>query len=304
MSNQNNVPWKIFWLNGDSIDPEVKKEIEVAEQDALGGFLRSLSKSVPTFVKTMRSATSSSIKKIPLKTVTNTADRLGTAVDMWNHYEQGKEANRKQISKWQLFVKAFPPFFKSSLLGAGLFEVYDYSKVKLNVHTHDIYFIPKTIFISTISGAFHGCMFISWEWTEKHIYKLMHKTNSTTISSSTSNIPYIPSGLLLSHTITHGSLFCTYEISKLYLLQQLQRHHPNEKCSPIEEMSCIFTAGTMAALVSESIAHYAACIEEKGLVAGMKEIVNIQRPKSRHLLPLTLPPALGFLAYEHEKTTL
>ena len=79
---------------------------------------------------------------------------------------------------------------------------------------------------------------------------------------------------------------------------------PKARSFTIEHAVAIFGAGMVSACLSELVNHYGAVIEQSGLRRGYRRLRYTPLSRLRVLFPSSIPPALGFVAYEYSKPHL
>jgi hypothetical protein len=292
----------------EEIGTSAKEEDNDAPNGIIGGFIRSLSKSIPRLIKTITSSTIGGFPNaMPIKTVASTADRISTIFDIANIFgtQVSKHASTRAPDTKPLTIrerfhlhskvllKAVPAFVKTSLLGTVAFETYDYIQIYLPKRDNGIVTTSSNaLIVGSCCGAIHASIYVTWDVLEARIHNFIR----------TSHQPhtYRLSGIYVSHIVAHGSLFCAYETTKYLLLSQ-RPHLTNDTLSKIDVIASISFAGATSAVATEYVSHYTSTFEEHGISKGLKLIGNMDRPNLRSMLPLMVPTALGFLAYEYSK---
>ena len=256
-------------------------------EEGLGGFIRSLSKSVPRLIRTLRS------KRVPPKSVASTADRFSTMMEVHSHFGGAKNETPGEFwrSRAVTFLRALPPFLKSSILGTMVFEAYAFGTAA--VHTsHEVNDSKKTIsstLVGSLCGTMNGTLFVAWDVVELRLRR------SFSVEYQLQLYKYSNGGVIFNHTIVHGTLFGTYELVKCLLI-------PRNRSFTIDHAAAILGAGMISAWLSELVNHYGAAIERCGLRRGFRRLRYTPLPHLRVIVPSSIPPALGFLAYEYSKS--
>lgn len=143
----------------------------------------------------------------------------------------------------------------------------------------------KTFALSSISGALAG---------------VTHGTCSVIIDTSTGRLRRQPavlsiSGTLAAHTISHTTLFTTYECWKEMFMQGFNADH-TDYLGPI----LVAAAGGIAGLLEGLVSYYTVRWEEPPGVIGFRKLMtSVGIPDARLLLTTIPPAAVGFLAFEY-----
>lgn len=255
-------------------------------EEGVGGFIRSLSKSVPRLIRTLRS------KRVPPKSVASTADRFSTLMEVHSHFEGAKSEPTGEKWRWRAvtFLKALPPFLKSSILGTLVFEAYAFGTAEVHAsrEVDELRSALCSTVVGSLCGTLNGTLFIAWDLVEVRLQRCF------SLDASFQSYKYSAGGIILSHAIVHGTLFGTYELIKRTIA-------PRTRSFTIDHVTAIFGAGMISACLSELVNHYGAVIERYGLRRGYRRLKYTPLPKLRVILPSSIPPALGFLAYEYSK---
>lgn len=298
--------------NDDDINENKHHSIET--NGAIGGLVRSLSRSTPSLIRTIRSSakTLRNLKTIPLRRVANTADKLNILNDMRVHYEQEAKVisdDQKQSrlkGRIAVVARASSGFLKSSLLGTILFGAYDAGESYLSDMDKSIVLIStSSALLGSACGALHGCMHILWDTIAIRAANVFNTPSSPLYNTL---LPYNGNGVLLAHTAVNASLFCTYQSVKHILLPQ--NIHEAKQISDIRDLNLarlqvatvITCAGLTAHLVSESVSHYTEVFVEHGIsMKSIKYMKTMPKPRVIEMLPMAVPTIIGFLAYEYSK---
>lgn len=143
----------------------------------------------------------------------------------------------------------------------------------------------KTFALSSISGALAG---------------VTHGTCSVIIDISTGRLRRQPavlsiSGTLAAHTISHTTLFTSYECWKEMFMQGFEADHA-DYLGPI----LVAGAGGIAGLLEGLVSYYTVRWEEPPGIIGLRKLMaSVGLPEARVLLTTIPPAAVGFLAFEY-----
>ena len=262
---------------------DTSEEDRVSLEEGVGGFIRSLSKSVPTLIRTLRS------KRVRPRTVASTADRFSTMMEVHSHFGSAEpDAPERGRSRMTALLRALPAFLKSSVLGAVVFEAYAFGAVSFATEglTHAL----SSAVLGALCGTLHGSLFVAWDAIERRGRRLLSPLASVPLGK------YSVRGVLASHTAVHGTLFGSYELIKSKLMSR-----DPDKSFTMERIAAIAGAGMVSACLSEWLNYYTAGLERYGLNRGYRRIKYLPPPKFRAIVPGSIPTALGLLAYEYSK---
>lgn len=163
------------------------------------------------------------------RTIARSADRISTLIDINQHIRDSNENVKLQPKKTILpssiviFGKAIPNFVKSTLSGASVFYAYD-NLVTIRNFEH------VNPLLAFSAGSLGGILnaFVSLSWDRIAIISssyIKHRNNTKITKQFKPNYGSIVyyNGVILSHSLSHGSLFLSYETIK----SSICRNHNN-----------------------------------------------------------------------------
>ena len=178
----------------------------------------------------------------------------------------------EQKQKWYLpFLQAAPSLVKGSVLGAVLFQAYDFFD----------YRIDNKYLSGAGAGAVHGGLSVAWD---RALVKLPWKW-----STSPPALRSAP-GTVVSHAAVHASLFGLFHLL-------VQKSDSDKGQVTPERVAFVSAAGIAAGFASELVAHYTTPLEQS-LRHGFRLALSLPRPSFKALLLSSLPSGIGFLAFE------
>jgi hypothetical protein len=300
---------------------------DIGRQD-VAGLVRSVLRS------TLRTIGRTSLGAFPLpnaQVIAKSTSNLGDLLDLRSHFKSAFESHRDGFN-WRklphIVSSVVPGFVKTSICGTALFAVYDSLSVTRLGATDN----TAAAFVCGVGGGLaHGFLVCAWDSAAAQL-RHMSSTKKFSLWPQPKLLPYSFHGTLVAHSFVHGTLFWVYDTSRWLLEDTLGREleivatdlsalstttkrsffggtdkdneHMILKSSPVHAVSkaiCIFIAGAIAAIASDTVNYYVEAIETAGVRKGLKDMRLLPRPAARVLIPAAIPSSAGFLAYEFGK---
>lgn len=245
-------------------------------------------------------------RRLPVQRVASVSDRLSTGIDLFQTAVETEEASTR-LKRVTTFVKSV---VKNTLLGAAVFETYEYMVTYLAPercqpqmnHKDNVDHARASLgshFLAGACGGFvHAIPSTFWESTTSANSGVMSLSSRATLLSQ-----YLPA-MIIHHSIAHSVLFGCYESIKREFLRDEQQSRHDE----IPYFCSVSMAGGLAGQIQHVISHYT----EQWLLLGA-ETTTRPRPLVRFVAsPPTLrptlfafpPSAISFVAFEYGKRIL
>jgi hypothetical protein len=280
--------------------------------------------------------------KPKIRSVARSAEKISDLFDYHAIYRQltnsspedqheKSHSHEKNTSKWHpkrikiLLVRGMMELAANSMLGSILFSCYT-SSFKMLVDKK-MFGDEGNCIAAMVSGGFGGSLHGGLT------YAMMTMTMKIRSMSSYRHLLAPPPslntsllGLIFSHVLVHASLFGSYEYFKHQLIHSSSSGQGPSIAAPVEEedeemkvmkqLLAITSAGFIAGMISESLAHYTSCFEDRIIhtttanqpasscmrsrmhVLASRWKSNGYYPNIRSVLFASIPSAFGFLAYE------
>jgi hypothetical protein len=290
-------------------------ENEEKGEPLLGGFLRSIVRTVPRkLLKTLPG-------RIPSKVVAKSADNASLLMDAMHAIKNdgengsGRSMNTKKPSIGARLKPVAMSLSRSFVLGTTLFTVFDWCHDKLrSFNTNTSNDNLSALIGGSMAGAAYGVIGLSWD-----------RILATRSGSGTGSVIFP----MLTHTITHASLFYSFTFLKNEAIlsrslslknnnnnRDIDYNRDNKKeygdvegdehnyKDTIEYMSVVTLSGGLGGVVAECVGHAAQQYGKKGFKRALQRygIMNMLCitviPNISVLINGALAGSLGFLAYD------
>jgi hypothetical protein len=210
------------------------------------------------------------------RTIARSADRIGTLIDINQHIRDSNEnikLNKKSLlpSSILIFGKAVPNFIKSTISGASVFYCYD----NLVTIRNDAHVSPLLAFSAgSLGGILNALVSLLWD-------RIAIISSSYIKHRDIINIPkqFKPNhgsfvyynGVILSHSLSHGSLFLSYETIKSSICRN---HNYILDLFPLKDNHSNFSILIHNLLKEKESLTYSAGFISGGLAGIISETVN------------------------------
>jgi hypothetical protein len=225
---------------------------------------------------------------------------------------ESKAVESRAVVVAKATMRIMPSFVKSTWLGSVLFSQYG----KHSSSKHQLLANPQLnmLLFGAIAGVYHGGASLLWDTVALAYHRRSILLTPSALSCSVS-------GTLVTHGLSYGLMFASYEYSKMAILAAPRLYSMSdpfdlsadeffsntESSSRISHRSrqlriaCVVVAGGTAGVFAEVANHYLEPIEREGWLHGSAAILERPRPARGALSYAILPSAIGFLAFEYGK---
>lgn len=251
-------------------------------------------------------------RKVSAKSVGRLSDNLAKAKDFYDSWQEGTtkrqqhvHANQSTQSKLGVHLgkvsrsnesstmHRLPLFMKNFLLGTALFSVYEGLDEKLTTTIvpelqpntkvwHGLTKSSVAALAGTSAGACHG--------TLSFLYESIIENRSL----GGSNIKARFGGILIAHSLAHGTLFGTYEFVKHSALDMTGTNP-----SRWGGIAAVAAAGAVAGVAQEAMSYYTTRMERSGICRGLRAARRLPLPGLQRIIGSAPGSSLGFLAFEY-----
>lgn len=291
------------------------------ENTYLGGIVRNALRSI-SYITRIESIGRLPVR-IPTKIVGKSADKISQITDVIDRLQtayndvKDHKISSKLKSFFHVSAKAYHGMVKSGILGGILFSLYE--EIVSRVHSqqclplsnqskdfNELVWYSSLVSASAgaVSGGSHGILYSLWDRSLHSITSYLKLPSQVyeelSLQILTTRPQFFTLGTCVSHTLVHGSLFGTYELTKRTCLYLLNLTHETDHLTKLEGGLSIISGGLAAGVMSDTIGALTAPFEEFGILEGIQSIVK-NRPQISYSIRSLGPTILGFLAYEYTK---
>lgn len=261
----------------------------------IAGLSRTVGRSLQSILRPLSRRASTVLSKqtlgrLPVKQVAKVADTASNVTDLLDAasseslLQQLRSGKLREIARST--ASASFQFARGAALGAVLFETYDVAETLLLPAVPPNFSFAVPALAGSAAGLTHG------------FSSSLLDSLSTLPSSRPAIAPPHPPLRLLHHSLSHATLFGSYEALNTTFRSFLPPHPDPDHVGP-EHFLCVAVAGGVAGACSQAVSGVAEVWEESGRVSLRGASERVARAG---VLRAAGPAALGFLAFEFSKS--